>query len=235
MLASPDAACLNPSALLSLATGQSSGNNSIVDPVNNWLKGLCPLPPCTNSSLAAVVTNLTSGCRTELSSFGLSTDDASQAVTVVQEIYPTVRQVACLQDTSANQLCVTELLTNIQSSVGTLSITNIVQIIPNIASGSVTIPKNVTCSDCVKQAYNIVNKDFPGSIPPQAASGLSSACGSSFTDGATPSEISESASTASAGSASTKSGAMSLFSVNSVIAAAVSTLVVVSSAFAVLA
>lgn len=86
-----------------------------------------------------------------------------------------------IDSTSANQLCVTELLTNIQSAVGTLSIANIVQIIPNIASGSATIPKNVTCSDCVKQAYNIVNKDFPGSIPSQAASELSSACGSSFT------------------------------------------------------
>jgi hypothetical protein len=82
--------------------------------------------------------------------------------------------------TSANQLCVTELLTNVQSSVGTLSVANIMQIIPNIATGSSTIPKNVTCSDCVKQAYNIVNKDFPGAIPTQVTSDFSSACGSSF-------------------------------------------------------
>ena len=83
-----------------------------------------------------------------------------------------------LDSTKANELCITELLTDIQDSAGTLSINNLLQIIPNLFSGGSNIPQNVTCSDCVKQAYNIVNKDYPGLIP---SSSLNSTCGSSFT------------------------------------------------------
>jgi len=231
ILASPDASCLNPSALISLAT--AGNDTSVVDPINNWLNGLCAQPACSNATLSAVVTNITTGCSTELSAAGLSTSDPSSIISVVQEAYPTVRQVVCLKDTSANALCITELLTDIQNSVGTLSISNIITIIPNIVSGSSTIPKNVTCNDCTKQAYNVVNKNFPGLISSSDATGLSTACGASFTDGASPSEISEIAST-STGTGSSKGGAASLFPINSLMAIAVSGLVVVSSAFFVL-
>jgi hypothetical protein len=54
-------------------------------------------------------------------------------------------------------------------------------------------------------------------------------------DGTTPSGISETATTATAANNAKTGGATSLFSINSVVAVAASTLVVVSSAFAVLA
>jgi hypothetical protein len=82
--------------------------------------------------------------------------------------------------TKANELCVTELLTDIQDSVGTLSVGNIVQIVTNLVSGGSNIPQNVTCSDCVKESLNIINKDYPGLIP-NSTSSLSSTCGSNFT------------------------------------------------------
>ncbi|KIM92031.1 hypothetical protein PILCRDRAFT_57602, partial [Piloderma croceum F 1598] len=96
LVASPDAACLDPSALISLAT--QSSNTSIISPVNNWLQGLCPLAPCTNSSLSAIVTNVTSGCSSDLSSLGLTTSNPSDIVSAVQAAYPTVRQVICLKE-----------------------------------------------------------------------------------------------------------------------------------------
>jgi len=231
MLGSPDAQCLNPSALLSLAT--NSGSSSIISPIDNWLTGLCAQAPCTNSSLSAVVTNVTSGCSTDLSSLGLSMGNPSQIITIVQEAYPTVRQAACLKDNSARELCATELLTDIQTTFGTLSIANIIQIIPNIFSGNASIPQNVTCSDCVKQTFNVVQQNFPGLLDSGASSALGTACGSAFTNGATPTEISQAASTASPGSKA--SSATSLLSASSFVVVAVSTLIAVSSAFVVFA
>jgi hypothetical protein len=233
MLGSPAAQCLNPSALLSLAT--ASPNASVISPVDNWLTGLCAQAPCTNSSLSAVVTNITSGCSTELSSFGVSISNPSQIINIVEEAYPTIRQAACLKDNSASKLCATELLTDIQASVGTLSITSLVQIIPNLLSGSASIPQTVTCSDCVKQTYNVVQQNFPGLLGSGASSALGTACGSAFTNGATPTEISQSASTASPGTNSKASTATSLLSASSFVAVVVSTLIAVSSAFVVLA
>jgi len=230
IIASPDAQCLNPSALLSLAT--SSSNSSLIGPMTNWLQGLCSQAPCTNSSISAVVTNVTSGCSSDLASFGLTESNPSELITLVEQFYPALRQVGCLKDNSANQLCVPELLTDIQASVGTISLSTIIRIIPDFITGNSSLPQNVTCSNCVKQGFNIIQTDFPSLLPASASSDLSSTCGSAFTNGATPTDISESAST---GTSASKSGATSLFSVSSFVAVVVSTLIAMSSAFAVLA
>jgi len=231
IMASPDAQCLNPSALLSLAT--SSSNSSLIGPMTNWLQGVCSQAPCTNDSLSAVVTNVTSGCSSDLATIGLTESNPSELITLVEQFYPAVRQVACLKDNSANQLCIPELLTDIQASAGTISLTTIIRIVSDFVSGSSSLPQNVTCSNCVKQGLNIVQTDLPGLIPSSVSSDLSSTCGSAFTNGATPTDISESASTG--GTSASKSGATSLFSVSSFVAVVVSTLIAMSSAFAVLA
>ncbi|KAK7472753.1 hypothetical protein VKT23_000863 [Stygiomarasmius scandens] len=187
--ANPDVStCLSPGTLLPLVTG--SQNNSVIDPINNWLNSMCSAPACSNDTLSAFVQNVTAGCSTELSAMGISSDDANSIIPTIQAAYPTVRKVACLQD--GNTKCVTQTLTNIQDMVGTLSISNVGNIGANIASSDV--PSNVTCTDCIKEAYNIINEDFP-SLVSDAQSDLQSQCGSDFTDGQSPSGISESAST----------------------------------------
>jgi len=235
VLGSPAAQCLNPSALLSLVTTSSS--SSVIGPLDNWLKGLCQQAPCTNSTLSAVATNLTSGCSAELSSLSISVTDPTQLVLTVQEAYPAIRQVVCLKDNSAGELCTTEFLTDLQTSLGTLSISSIGQIIPKIISGSDAIPQNVTCSDCSKQAFNIVQQSFPDLLSNSGvSSSIGTACGSAFTNGATPTEVSQSASTASPGTnLKASSGTVSQLSAGSFVAIVVSTLVAVSSAFVVLA
>src|ERR1700733_6513822 len=84
-----------------------------------------------------------------------------------------------IDSTSTKTLCVTETLTNIQSILGTLSISNIENVVAN-AMALTSFPTNVTCTDCVKQAYNIFEKDFPSEVS-DITGPLQSLCGSSFT------------------------------------------------------
>ncbi|KAJ7497419.1 hypothetical protein FB451DRAFT_1076101 [Mycena latifolia] len=193
-------ACLSISSLLS-AVIQS--NSSIITPVDNMLKALCAAAPCSNATLEAVVTNVTTGCSAELSSAGSSVS-ASSITTLVEQYYPTVRQLICLTDSGTN--CITQTLTNIQTILGTLSLTNVGDVITN-AFSTTEIPSNVTCSNCVKAAYNVLNDTFPDAVSSEA-SALQSECGSSFTDGSTPAGIAESATKTGTGSNSATAPSM---------------------------
>lgn len=238
VLAANDTSCLNPSGLVSVVAAVSnSSSTSLVGPLNTWLTGLCSQPLCSNATLSALVTNVTSGCSNELEEVGLGISDPATFTALVEQFYPAVRQAFCLKDTSSSsQLCVNELLTDLQNIVGPLSITNIIKVVPQIASGSITVPTNITCSDCMKQAYNIAYTQVPTSIQAEAASLVEGVCGATFTNGAVPTEISESASTSTAvAGASGKSNGAALVSVNTLVAVAMTGLVAVSSAFAVLA
>jgi hypothetical protein len=226
--ASPDATCLDLSLLAPLALSNSS-TTSVIPTINTWLPGLCSQGPCTNATLQAVVTNITTGCSSDLASIGLNTTDPTAVATTVETYYPAARQIACLKDTSANSLCVTELLTDIQSATTTLSLSNIVGLITEAISGTtVGIPQNVTCSNCSQAAYTIVAQDFPGLLTSEEST-IQSECGSSFTDGQMPSNIQETASN----STSSTGGAASL-SVSS-LNVGVAMLIAVSSTFAVFA
>ncbi|KAF8893984.1 hypothetical protein BD779DRAFT_1467564 [Infundibulicybe gibba] len=183
----PDAAsCLNLSALVPIFLGNSS--SSIIDPVNNWVNGVCSSAPCSNATLSSVATNITTGCALELSALGVSSANASSLGPAIQQFYPTVRKIVCLKDSNTN--CITQTLTNVQSIVGTLSVTNIVGVVAKF--GQVQLPANVTCTDCMKAAYNIIKTDVPDLVS-DAASAVQSQCGASFVDGNTPANIGQAA------------------------------------------
>lgn len=236
LVAAPEFACLNAQALLPLA---SSSSQSIVGPVNQWLQGMCAQPACTNDVVSAAVANVTQGCQADLEAHALGTSGGALALVtpVVQLAYPTARQVACLQDQSdGNAFCATELLTSLQASVGPLTVAKLVQVAMGVQltdQGLTGLPQNVTCSACVKQAYNLVDKSFP-QYAAAAGAVLQSQCGAGFTDGATPAGIVEIASTASATDASKNSGERGLLSTGAWGVAA-SALVALFSAFVVLA
>ena len=85
--------------------------------------------------------------------------------------------------TSNNTLCATSLLDEYQDVVGTLSIDNIVSQLPMLLTGQVpNIPTYITCSDCVKQAYNVLMANQPD-VASQSivTSTLQGQCGSDFT------------------------------------------------------
>ena len=92
----PDSeACLSPSSLVSIFIGSS--DSSVIDPINNWLNSICTVGSCSNATLAAIVTNITSGCPSELGTLGYDAYQPQALIDIVQDAYPTVRQVLCLK------------------------------------------------------------------------------------------------------------------------------------------
>ncbi|KAG2126301.1 hypothetical protein DEU56DRAFT_543433 [Suillus clintonianus] len=228
--ASSSAACSNPSGLISLAITNSS-SSSIIPGVNTWLSGLCSQTACTNSTLQTVITEVISGCSTELSSLGITTSNPTAIVTSIQAAYPTVRQLVCLKDTAMSTLCVPELLTNIQSATTTLSLNNIVALVTKLVSGQSTgITSSAVCNNCSKAAYTVLSQGLPA-IASTAQSAVSSECGANYTDGQMPSGIQESATNSSSTTSSSGAIALSFGSLNMGVAAVAA----VSAAFAILA
>ncbi|KAF8345952.1 hypothetical protein F5887DRAFT_849951, partial [Amanita rubescens] len=183
-------ACLSPSSLAGLITGGST-----VSVIDQWLGKICPAAPCSNATLSTVVNTIVGGCSNELATYGITTS-ASDLVPIVQQYYPTVRQIACLKDGNTN--CITETLNNIQTATGqNITLSNFISVL----SLAGNLPSNVTCTACEKAAYNIVAQQQP-TLASSAQSALQSKCGADFTNGTQPSGIIESASTASAGTSS---------------------------------
>ena len=74
------------------------------------------------------------------------------------------------------------MLSQIEAVEGTLSLNNIVATLPQIVSGQASgIPSYIACSDCVKQAYNVINTADPAvGQQSNVTSSLTDTCGSSF-------------------------------------------------------
>lgn len=196
---SPAGSCLNAQALVAIVTAGS--NSSLVGPIDNWLGGLCGQPACANDTLANLVTTIVNGCQTDLQSVGFGqVTNTQQVISIVQQAYPTVRQVACLKDSgNSSTLCVTETLTNIQSSTGTLSKNALTTLISQAMQGQLpNVPSSALCTDCTKEAFNIIKDDYPSLVNSNVDNAVSTECGAAFVDGTTPTSISESANTATA-------------------------------------
>src|ERR1700722_6945159 len=86
--------------------------------------------------------------------------------------------------TKSNQLCVTETLNNVQNWLGTLSKSNAGDIIAEVQSIT-SVPTNVTCTDCVQEAYNLVvgmasQSDTVGIVAVTMGFALDDQCGDDF-------------------------------------------------------
>ncbi|KAI0297173.1 hypothetical protein BC826DRAFT_1184796 [Russula brevipes] len=178
---SSDARCLNAAGLTPIFLSGSA--DTLVPSINTWLTGMCSQSACSNQTLATLVTNVTNGCSSDLSSLGLDVQDVT---TSVQRFYPTVRQILCLHDSSTNQLCAVEGLYDIQNKTGTLSLNNISTIAP-------FSEQDVACSNCTKAAYNIILSNDPEVITSSVNSSISNQCGANFLDGRTPAGITQTA------------------------------------------
>ena len=185
--------CLSPTTLLPLVTDNST---SIVGPITNWTQNICSAAPCSNDTLASVVSSLTSGCQADITGNDTSVDPSTLASTItpyVQRYYPTVRSIVCLQEWarfinmwllpltvnfSNGTNCLASTLNDIQSVSGPLTLNSLIQL---VTLGNVpNIPSNVTCSDCTKAAYNILRSDVP-SIVSDTSGELQQQCGANFT------------------------------------------------------
>jgi hypothetical protein len=181
VLLSPDAGCLNPGTLLS-ASLQS--NISVPNMVDTWLKDLCSIGSCSNSTIETIVKNVTSGCSDDLSSFGISVDTQT-VIDYSQQFYQPVRQMACLKDDSANQLCATQTLNNLEGVVGQLSVDDLSWDILQARLQQLLAANlpNLACTGCMKEAYTIASSafPFPGLIS-QLDGPITQVCGPSFID-----------------------------------------------------
>ncbi|KAF8226425.1 hypothetical protein L208DRAFT_365646 [Tricholoma matsutake] len=214
------APCLNPSPLVQIFV--TGSNSSLVTPIDNWLKGLCATGPCSNSTLAAITTNLTGGCSTELRALGLQ----NLTTALVQQDYPALRNAACLNDNNNGTLCVTETLKNVESVQGPVTISTVSSWLTNGIPQSL-LTSNISCTNCVKQTYNVISSQAPTLLASTTSTSLRNTCGASFIDGQPATGISESASQASPSpSPSARSGALTLRLPQS------GALVLISSAFA---
>jgi hypothetical protein len=237
VLQSPDASCLNPSGIVGLAVGGS--DKAIEGPIDSWLTGLCGMPPCTNQTLANIVTNITTGCANDLGSIGFTSNQTSATIADVQKFYPTVRQLICLKDNSANKLCVTQGIEDIEKATNTqLTFSNFVPTLTKLYSGS-GLTKDVICTNCNKAALNILKG--VGAVTPDDTSTFTNTCGASFNDGQQPTVISNLLTGAAASSPSSTSksngvmGTAPLFTGGPFVVLAVPMLMAVFSGFALLA
>ncbi|KAG5651750.1 hypothetical protein H0H81_007603 [Sphagnurus paluster] len=180
------ATCLQPQLLLPILVGVGNGGDSIIGYLDTWLTGMCGAPACSNDTLNAVITNVTSGCSAE---FGLP--QVQQTLDLVQKGYATARKVACLKDGSVN--CLTGTLRNIESNTGgtmNLNESNIKTITDALKKG---LPSSVVCTDCMKGAYSIINQQLPGSFSDSTTKYATDTCGAAFADGGIPPSLISSA------------------------------------------
>lgn len=192
-VSSSEAQCLAPAALVAaVVAGPSS---SVVGPINNWLTNLCAQPACTNGTISALVSNVSTGCASDLQSMGLTMEELADLPSMAEETYPTARKVACLADTSnGNKLCMTETLTNLQPYTGTLTLSSIMSVMMQFASGSISnVPSNVTCTDCTRAAYDTINQAYPMAVSTNVNQSIASECGADFLTSAPPATVSQTA------------------------------------------
>lgn len=210
ILTGPASTCLGVGGLMSVA--MTPANESFVAPINNWLTSTCSQPACTNATIDSLITNVTTGCSTDLSTAGVTSSDIESVKTQLENLYPIGREIACLQDKSnANAYCVTTTLKAIESYIGQpLSLNTISAIAPKLAASGGEVPKDLVCTSCVQAAYGILKPYMSNSDIQSVDSYFSGVCGSTFTNGTTPTNIIQTASTATAGSSTASGGAMSL-------------------------
>ncbi|KAG9100024.1 hypothetical protein FRC06_004603 [Ceratobasidium sp. 370] len=209
VLSGPAGTCLGVSDLLNIALAPA--NQSLISPIDKWLTDTCAQPACTTETLDAAVSNITSGCQTDL---GLTSDDIVDVKQYIDEWYSTAREVACLKDTNAaNAFCVTTTLQAIETYAGQpLSKSGIPGIILRFGSANAEIPKNITCTPCIQAAYALIRPKLNDANRGTWDNYLGGQCGSSYTSGSSPSSIQQSANTNPPQGSSKGNGALALSS-----------------------
>ncbi|KAF7289175.1 hypothetical protein MIND_01378600 [Mycena indigotica] len=167
-------------------------NISIVSSVDRWLESTCLQPKCTNETLANLVSSFISACASD---FSIPNPPSNATIAAIQSkaqaYYPGLRDIACLTDSGVN--CVTQTLTNAQNLLGNpIALNNASTVIfSGLATGTFTA--NITCTNCTKAAYNIVQQDAPVLGSSRLVQTFAATCPASFKDGETPVSIVESA------------------------------------------
>jgi len=202
LLFSPASSCLD--VLDAAAVVSTPNGTSIIGPLNTWLTNVCPVTPCSNATLAATITNVTTGCSSDLGTLGIGEVNAAEIIPEVQYYYPTAREVLCSK--SNNAFCLTSTLTVLQGALGApLDMTTLMSptaILGVLANASTAIE----CTDCLQSAYAIVKMAMPELSGSSFESSLASKCGSHFVDGGVAGDVTVPSAAATTSAANAASG-----------------------------
>lgn len=105
------ASCLHASGL----TGQLRGagtSSSLVPVIESYLNNnLCPMEPCSQSTLSKINGTIKDGCSSELSQPVGDTPNAAQTIVALLSHYDDLRDAVCLEDKNdGDKLCIVESL-----------------------------------------------------------------------------------------------------------------------------
>jgi len=192
VLMNPDASCLNAAALISLASATTGA--SVVPIVDSWAQGMCRVLPCSSNFMFSMADNISTHCLADINSvaskYALSPYGEEDVRAGIQAFYPTMRNITCLKDITSTpaQFCPTQLLTELQSKVGTIEASNLFTVFQD-ATPVLTAPNNnIACSACTQVAYSMLNTTFPVFVDEQKITqeldGICSAGRTGFTDNA---------------------------------------------------
>lgn len=210
ILTGPASTCLGISGLIGIA--MTPANQSIIPAMDKWLTTTCPQPACTNATIDSLISNITTGCTTDLSAAGTTPADMQTAQTLIEKFYPVTREVSCLKDANnSGAYCLTTTLKAFESHMNaSLGMSSMSTIAPKLAASGGDVPKDLVCTPCIDAAYGLI-KPYLSSTDIETVDGyLNGLCGSTFTNGTTPTNIIQTASTATPGTSSASGGAMSL-------------------------
>ncbi|KAF5381970.1 hypothetical protein D9615_004276 [Tricholomella constricta] len=170
--------CLQPTLLVPILVGLGNGPESVIGYTDAWLAGMCGAPACTDDTLNTAISKVTTGCSAE---FGIA--EVQHALDFLKKGYRTLRKVVCLKDGEVN--CVSGSLRNIEAITGTMSLdaNNLVSIAGAAKKG---FPSSVICTNCMKGAYSIINKELPGAFTDSDTKYATDTCGAQFADGGIP-------------------------------------------------
>lgn len=183
--------CLNVPGLAAIITLQP--NSSAIPALNTWLEGVCAADPCSNSTINAIVSNVTSGCQPDIANTGVSQGVLQSILQQVPQFYPTVRSIACLKTASNDTLCATSTLLDVQQFEGVpITIDSAMNVISQLvnAGRDSQLPASLTCTGCTQAAFETFQADQAMlAANPNVQSAISSQCGSGFLSGSNPSDV----------------------------------------------
>jgi len=183
--------CLNVPGLFAIVTLQP--NSSAIPALNTWLEGVCAADPCSNGTINAIVSNVTSGCQTDIANTGVSQGVLQSIIQQVPQFYPTVRSIACLKTASNDTLCAASTLLDVQQFEGSpITIDSALNVISQLVNDgrNSQLPASLTCTGCTQAAFETFQAD-QGMLAanPNVQSVISAQCGSGFLSGSQPSDV----------------------------------------------
>ncbi|KAI5480934.1 hypothetical protein MNV49_006744 [Pseudohyphozyma bogoriensis] len=210
LLTSGLSSCINLSGLISLL----SASGSIISSFDSWLDGACT-QTCSSDTLANATSTIEAGCSSDLA----SGEAIATGLDVLVSNYTEVKSLLCLQATSNSSYCITQSVAAAAPSVAALAggvedlITGGTSSISSLVS---QVPTSELCTDCNKGLVTeledllAASGTNSSSEATSALSSISSTCGSSFTDGTLPSDVSaKSTATSTGGNSAVSSTSLS--------------------------